>query len=441
VQIGDVVHAVNGASVVLLPPSVAGRVIAKQERPLHVTFSTTGPARPAKLSPALARVQRELLAGRLTAFYQRHGPSKVDKVHDILDLYATHEQALFRGLAFKYGEHVPGDGEFAPEFCQVTAQEAVSSLTKSRRSGGLLFRGPCPHPMRRRRSPPPPRVMTADTEDVFIDCRAREDRMETGFFPASFLAGPEDADKPETWQPIQKALQTRTGLPRHVRVCLIGSGRENIYALADPKRAMEEQASDAARMRQVQAKLWALGVPLVCAVRGGFADCVRECAARQVDAGVDGGALGGAYRRACDAYAAVDFENTASVARFLCAHVTNFEPPREDQDLDLDPLNIGEGLNKLASALPPVNLNPLNLSLPPAGKFSLSGLGGLAKSASSQSMSSTAGAAAPPADKDSASNHSTPTNAASLPPSPAVARQDPPPQPSSRQFSIDDDAF
>ena len=50
---------------------------------------------------------------------------------------------------------------------------------------------------------------------------------------------------------------------------------------------------------------------------------------RGVSSGIEGG-LGGAYQRACDAYAVLDFENTTSVARFLCEHVTNFEPPRED---------------------------------------------------------------------------------------------------------------
>ena len=55
---------------------------------------------------------------------------QVEKINDILDLYATCEQALLRGLAFKYGEHVPGDDRFNPEFCMVTAPEVCGLLTK-----------------------------------------------------------------------------------------------------------------------------------------------------------------------------------------------------------------------------------------------------------------------------------------------------------------------
>jgi len=77
VQVGDVVHAVNGASVVLLPPQVAGRIIAKQERPLHVTFSTLNASPPPKISDSLVRAQRQLLSRKLATFYARHGPSKV----------------------------------------------------------------------------------------------------------------------------------------------------------------------------------------------------------------------------------------------------------------------------------------------------------------------------------------------------------------------------
>ena len=118
-------------------------------------------------------------------------------------------------------------------------------------------------------------------------------------------------------------------MARFVRICLIGSGRENIYALADPAKSEQYAQDDLARMRQVVSKLTGQSVCLVCVVRGGFVDCLRECSFRGVHTGIEGG-LGGNYQRACEAYSALDFENTTSVARFLCEHVTNFEPPKED---------------------------------------------------------------------------------------------------------------
>jgi len=344
VIVGDVVHAVNGASVVLLPPSVAGRVIAKQERPLFVTFSTTGSPPVPRLPADLVRVQRQLLSHRVQSFYALHGPNKVDKVSDILDLYAGHEPALLRGLAFKYGEHVPGDDAFAPSFCFIAARDVVPVLTRKR----------------------------VDDDDVIVDCRSVEERAQTGVFPHSFRAGP--GDKAEAWEAIVRALKTRTGLTRYVRVCVMASGKDHIYALADPARSEQCARDDMARVREVVSELAQRGICFVCVVKGGFAECVRECAVRGVAPGVEGG-LGDAYQRACEAYSQVDFENTSSVARFLDAHVKNFEPPRDDDDLD--PLNVTPALSKLASSIPPVsvNLNPLNLSLPPAGKFSLASIG------------------------------------------------------------------
>jgi len=108
-------------------------VIAQQHSPILLTLSTTHVQKLSGKKQAFARrvKQFKLLHARLAAFYGRHGPSKVDKVVDILDLYAGKEEALLAGLGDKYGEKVPGDATLLLPLCISTAEEVLQFLPRS----------------------------------------------------------------------------------------------------------------------------------------------------------------------------------------------------------------------------------------------------------------------------------------------------------------------
>ena len=306
VQIGDAMHSVNWVSVSFLPPTIAGKVIAKQERPLHITFSTAHPQGrtklPAGLSLEARSMQQALLKSRLMLFYSRYGHSKLDEVSSILKLYAKHERALVRGLFCKYGEPVPGDCAFSSELVLISAAEALS--------GGLTR-------------------LSNDEEDpddlIFVDVRTPEERADTGVFPAAFSLTFDEKDE-RVMKNIQKGISRRSPM---TKVCLIASGNHRMYMLVDPARAQEEKNKELERCLKAATKLSQAGLHFICAVRGGFAECYREAKLRVASFTADtlSDCGHGLLHRACEAYSMLNLKDTESLGHFCVGYFSDFKEP------------------------------------------------------------------------------------------------------------------
>jgi len=305
VQIGDAMHSVNWVSVSCLPASIAGKVLAKQERPLHITFSTAnvqGRKLPTGLSIEGKSMQHALLKSRLLSFYSRFGASKLDDISSILRIYAKHEKSLVRGLYHKYGEPIPGDGSFTSEFVLVSAAEALT--------GGLT-----------RRADDEP-----DPDDlIFVDVRTKEERADTGILPSTFCLSFDDKDE-KVMKGIARGVTLKSN---RTKICLLASGTYRMFSLVDPARAAEEKGKDDRRLLMAARKLSSAGMNCICAIRGGFAECFREAAVRAVPFGPEVLAdCGQGYLyKACQAYALVDLKDTESLGRFIVGYFTDFKEP------------------------------------------------------------------------------------------------------------------
>ena len=285
VQANDAVHTVNGASVHLLSPGVAKTIMAQQTSPVLVTFSTvhTDRLHARKLAFTRRVKQFKLLHPRLAAFYGRHGPSKVDKVQDILDLYAGHEEALLQGLGDKYGERVPGDATLRLPLCASTAEEVLQFMPRS-----------------------------PSKQVCFVDVRS-EDEVDAMGSMACMLPVRDEAA-------VLEMLATSKA-----RVFLVASGKHRVMSCADPVAAQAAEAADVRNVVLAADFLQRNKVEYVAMVQGGMCEMMREMRARGMEPQLTG-ASGGWLQWAADAYSRLDFEDSHSVARYLTAYVHGFEP-------------------------------------------------------------------------------------------------------------------
>jgi len=279
VKEGDLIHAINGATVLLLPPATAELVAQKQERPLYVTIGTSNeePFTQKLLNKERLNEAKKMLLRPLSEFYSRHGPSKVDRCEEILRLYAGKERALLNGLYEKYGEMVPGDELLRCEAgaAVVTADEIVDYLE---------------HP--------------DDKDHLLVDIRDITERADTGYFAASLLFGHADV--------MDRLKEAK-------RTYLIGSGRARELSIADPTRAKAEARLDMERTKIIIDRLWREGIKRVSIVLGGYAQVAKELKQRQVDVLIMSQGSGTDFRL-LDLYLKLDFEDPHSVAAYLTSH-------------------------------------------------------------------------------------------------------------------------
>lgn len=219
-----------------------------------------------------------MLLKPLSEFYGRHGPSKVDRCEEILELYAGKERQLLNGLYEKYGEMVPGDEQLRCESgaAIVTADEIVDFLE---------------HP--------------DDKDHLLVDIRDITERADTGYFAASVLYGYSDV--------MDRLKEAK-------RTYLIGSGRSRELAIADPIKAKAEARLDLERTKIIIDKLWREGVKRVAVVLGGYAQVAKELKQRGVEVLITSQGSGSDFKL-LDWYLKLDLENPQSAAQYLANHL------------------------------------------------------------------------------------------------------------------------
>jgi hypothetical protein len=333
VQIGDLMHAVNGVSVILLTSKMAGKVIQAQERPLHIVFSTIvngnnsshGSRIPPKLSPDLLKEQKSLLHARLFAFYGRQGGGdKQNRVDDLLRLFAGKEIGFLRALSNKYGEKVPGDPTLQPVLVMCDPKEIVESL--------LRLSDQTNH-------------TPLDLDAVFVDARPQAERIDTGTFEASFLIGPDELAEKTTSNSSNSSTNNPGSLnnkhlnvltthisklkSKHTKIHLLSSGKARLSWMTEPNKAKLEQQAEDEFIVKLAKLLWARGVYHVDVVQGGFVSVFREIKIRKLDHvrwDNSNPNIPGKIRLGSEALAKVDFEDAKSVTTFIMGYFNDFVP-------------------------------------------------------------------------------------------------------------------